>query len=167
MGLAAPTHASSAAQPLVRPPASAGAADHSQVDQALALQARVRAALADGLRLQLVSERMETTRYGRKDLVLVTDAALDRILAEMRRRYRSGKRLDGYRVAGYGHQYATDSWTITLEGDRGTVIVEASREGDGSRLAIWGGARGFTPAVVPMRPLPRRVLRTSRGVVRR
>ncbi len=127
----------------------------------------MRQALVQGLRLRFVSERVETTPYGRKDLVLVTDAALDQILAAVRRRYRSGKRLNDYRIAGYGHQHATDSWTITLRSPKGRVVVEASRAGDGARLAVWGGGRRAQPTVIPLRPLPRMVLRTSRGVLRR
>lgn len=159
MGLAAPTP-SSAAKPL----------------KVREYQVEVRQALADGLGIGFTSERFEVTPYGRHDLVVRTDTPLDGILEEVRRRYRTRRTMNGWRVVGYAYQNASDSWTITLrsagkdadgrKARKARVVVEGWRDGDGTRLAIWG-SKVTNPSVIPLRPLPRRVLKTSDGLIRR
>lgn len=104
-------------------------------------------------------ERVVFDKFGRQDLVLLASTAKMDLVKEVRRAYLTGNLVNGYQVKGYGHQYATDTYTVTLEKDGERFIFEVGDDAKGSRIAIWGLSRTKDMKPIPAHELNRKTLR--------
>lgn len=123
-----------------------------------AKQAEVKAAL-NTMNVGVHDERVVFNKYGRQDLVLLATAPKMDIVKEVRRAYLTGKTINGYRVLGFGHQYATDTYTVTMSNGPERYIVEVGDDAKGSSLAIWGLVRTKDAKPTPAHLLNRKSLR--------
>ncbi len=123
-----------------------------------AKQAEIKAAI-NTMNVGVHDERVVFNKYGRQDLVLFATAPKMDIVKDVRRAYLTGKTIKGYKVRGFGHQYATDTYTVTLDNGGERFIVEVGDHAQGSQLAIWGLSRTKDMKPTPAHKLNRKSLR--------
>ncbi|TNF31249.1 MAG: hypothetical protein EP329_12660 [Deltaproteobacteria bacterium] len=129
-------------------------------------QASMRDALR-GLSFDLGDERVTFDRRGRRDLELVSHTSRAAIVAELQQAYRTKRALpNGYKVKGWAHIIASDSYTFTLQNDaEATYVAEVMANGAGTRIKLWGSQYKFRPNRKPLSEIPRRYVRPSGATV--
>lgn len=129
-------------------------------------QAQMRDALR-GMSFDLGNERVTFDKRGRRDLELVSHSRRGDVVKEMQQAYRTRRALpNGYKVKGWAHIVATDSYTFTLQNDsEATFVAEVIANGAGSRIKLWGTAYKFRPERKPLSEIPRRYVRPSGATV--
>jgi hypothetical protein len=123
-----------------------------------AQQASVKDALGS-MKVGIADERVVFNKYGRQDLVLSAQASKADLVKELRRAYTSSRVIDGYRVRGYAHSYATDNWNFTMEKKGQMYVVEVGAADAGSTINIWGITRSRDMKPMPAKPVNRKTLR--------
>lgn len=104
-------------------------------------QTEVRGVL-DTFKFGLVGDRPTFTPSGRRDLVMFTNRDRAVVVEEMKTAYRSHRTLaNGWKVAGWAHIHATDSYTFTINNSRNeSFVAEVWNDPQGTRVQIWGMA---------------------------
>lgn len=125
-------------------------------DDMPAKQAEIKDAIVD-MNLKVTGER-ETYGYrGRRDLLLETDSSPDKVINDMKAAYRSARSLKkGYKVKGWAHLKATDSYTFNVGNTKDSYVIEVIKAGDKARIKIWGAAYKWRPERKPIKQIPRR-----------
>lgn len=125
-------------------------------------QTEVRGAL-DHFQFGLVGDRPTFTPSGRRDLVMFTNHDRAIVVEELKQAYRQKKVLpNGYRVAGWAHIAATDSYTFTMKNPNNeNYIAEVWRDPQGTRVQIWGMAHEVGVQRAPRIDVPHRFSPTN------
>jgi len=130
-------------------------------------QAQMRDALR-GLDFDLGQERVTFNRRGRRDLELVSHSRRADVVKQLQHAYRTKRALpNGYKVKGWAHIIATDSYTFTLQNDHHATFVAEVMKSNGpqTRIKLWGTAYKFRPERKPLSEIPRRYVRPSGATV--
>lgn len=133
-----------------------------------ARQAEMRDAIRS-LDLDLTGERVAIAKRGRRDLVVHARDRAGDVVTAMQQAYRTRKALpNGYKVKGWAHIAATDTYTFTLERDHSEhFVAEVARVADGSEIRFWGTAYKRAPTRKPLSEIPRRYVRPAGHTVTR
>jgi len=131
-----------------------------------ARQAQMRDALR-GLNIDVSGERVTFAKKGRRDLELASRTDSATIVKELKQAYRTKRTLpSGYKVKGWAHIVATDSYTFTLQNDNEAIYVaEVVDSSEGARIKMWGNAYRFHPQRKPLSEIPRRYVRPAGATV--
>jgi len=103
-------------------------------------QTELRSALAP-FHFQLAGDRADLSTAGRRDLVMMSSQDRRAMVDELKAAFRQKRDLpNGYRVVGWAHLRATDSYTFTIQHVQRheNHVVELFADPSGTRVKIWG-----------------------------
>lgn len=119
-------------------------------------QLKVKTAL-ESINVGVVSERVTFGKLGRQDLMLQTKRSPLKVIANLKRAYRNGTRLSGgFRVRGWAHVAASNSYNFTVSDGKSSYIAQVPRVGKDARIKILGSVYRYRPIRKPAMTIPTR-----------
>ncbi|MFT7578553.1 MAG: hypothetical protein ACI9MR_000211 [Myxococcota bacterium] len=120
-------------------------------------QSSIRDALAK-TGLSIRGEQVEFAKNGRRDLVLPTNSTKAQVVSKLKSMHkRKAIMANGYKVIGWAHINATDSYTFTLRNSKEeSMVAEVVGDGPRAKVKVWGAAYSYRPNRRPISTIPRR-----------